>query len=156
MSWLDRLRRKREPQAIVAELAPFGTMQLDERVSAWIGEVDWLGAPVTLMIEQDFDTADAEPALPGARRLFEEAAHWDGVARAAILRDMPEAAKHWRKPDDPEWTPEGMLGWLTLRAISASRDFHQLEYDAGGRLADHSVVVTLDWGKDTACAEIHG
>lgn len=155
---MNRLTRlfNRKPEAVMAELPPFGMMRLDERVSAWIGEAEWLGARVLLMIELDFDRADPEPALPAARRLFEEAADWDAAARAAILRDLPQEVAYRHAPGDADWAPHAMLGWLRLIAISASRDFHQLEYDASGRLGDDSVVVTIDWARGEVRAEVQG
>ena len=135
-----------------------GTFTLNRQVDWFETELDWLGAEISLVFDQDENRADC---VMNAKALLADAAGWDRRVREYAADELLELANDWSQDMDEdggavEVTREQFMERMELEAVQVEPDgSFEFWFGDGWLFAGHSIRVTgsLENGPDDASME---
>ena len=135
-----------------------GTFTLNRQVDWFETELDWLGAEISLVFDQDENRADC---VMNAKALLADAAGWDRRVREYAADELLELANDWSQDMDEdggavEVTREQFMERMELEAVQVEPDgSFEFWFGDGWMFAGHSIRVTgsLENGPDEASME---
>ena len=135
-----------------------GTFTLNRQVDWFETELDWLGAEISLVFDQDENRADC---VMNAKALLADAAGWDRRVREYAADELLELANDWSQDMDEdggavEVTREQFMERMELEAVQVEPDgSFEFWFGDGWLFAGHSIRVTgsLENGPDEASME---
>ena len=108
-------------------------------------ELDWLGAEISLVFDQDENRADC---VMNAKALLADAAGWDRRVREYAADELLELANDWSQDMDEdggavEVTREQFMERMELEAVQVEPDgSFEFWFGDGWMFAGHSIRVT--------------
>ena len=134
-----------------------GTFTLNRQVDWFETELDWLGAEISLVFDQDENRADC---VMNAKALLADAAGWDRRVREYAADELLSTANDWAgqmEDEEPqEITREQFMERMELESIEIRADgSFQFWFGDGDLFYGHSIWVSgdLENGPDDASME---
>ena len=134
-----------------------GTFTLNRQVDWFETELDWLGAEISLVFDQDENRADC---VMNAKALLADAAGWDRRVREYAADELLSTANDWAgqmEDEEPqEITREQFVERMELESIEVRADgSFQFWFGDGDLFYGHSIWVSgdLENGPDDASME---
>ena len=146
------LDEQKKPVTFWAE--DLGTFTLNRQVDWFETEVDWLGQPVSLCLDQEEPEA-MKRSQDTARALLAAAADWDRRVREYAVGQLLSDANSWAEDDGPI-TREQFMARMEPEAIQVDPEGgFEFWFGDGDMFFGHSIHVTgsLDSGPDWAAME---
>lgn len=143
------LEEQKKP--VTFEDGELGAFTLNRQVGWFETEVDWLGAKIFLVFDQDENRADC---LANAKALLAAAAGWDRRVREYAADALLDSANDWA--EDGEITREGFMERMELESIEVREDgAFEFWFADGDLFYGHSIHVSgdLEHGPDDADME---
>lgn len=131
--------------------AGLGTFTLNRQVDWFETELDWLGAEISLVFDQDENRADC---VMNAKALLADAAGWDRRVREYAADDLLASANDWA--EDGEITREQFIQRMELESIEIRADgSFEFWFADGDMFYGHSIHVSgdMEHGPDDASME---
>ena len=135
-----------------------GTFTLNRQVDWFETELDWLGAEISLVFDQDENRADC---VMNAKALLADAAGWDRRVREYAADELLELANDWSQDMDEdggavEVTREQFVERMELESIEIRADgSFEFWFADGDMFYGHSIHVSgdMEHGPDDASME---
>ena len=134
-----------------------GTFTLNRQVDWFETELDWLGAEISLVFDQDENRADC---VMNAKALLADAAGWDRRVREYAADELLSTANDWAgqmEDEEPqEITREQFVERMELESIEVRADgSFQFWFGDGDLFYGHSIWVSgdMEHGPDDASME---